>query len=843
MKREMGDQGRSDAPHSGVSRRPAWSHAVLGLALAVLAVSFMTEVGLFGYGTTQVAAGDLAYLLITVGAAGFALAAAWVKRDLGGWGLIGLALVASAAGDLYFQFKVDAVEGPYPSLADYLYFAFYVLAILGVRTLAVRGRSGAFSAPALLTPLLGLATLWSWIVFDPVLGTLEGSTAARMTTAAYPFLDLLLICSGVIALAALGWRAGPPLLLLLSGAAVTGVADSFYASQVAHGFFADQTVIDSLWPAGALLMAAAAWAGPWRRPGGRNENRTDLVFGLVAIAIALAVLVSDHFNRVDAITIVLAGLTLAAAAGRLTLLYFEADRARRTAVEAERERGQIEALHTASAKVALDAIVTADGEGRVIDWNPAATRTFGYGRDEAIGRTVAELIVPPSDRVAHDQALARLAAGGVPSLAGRRREMTGLRSDGTEIPIELAITRASESPPTFTAYIRDITARKQREAERDRLAAMVRSAEDAMLSTDLDLTVIAWNPAAERIYGYGAEEIVGSKLHRIVPDDRRDELQRLLDTVTSGETASVETTRIRKDGELIDVSLQVYSVRDEIGQVVGFSSIARDITDRRKRERERRLNREREAWRGHIEEALDHDGFEFHSQPVLDLRSGHISHHELLLRLRLGDDLVLPGRFLPHAESSPLMRRIDRWAIRSGIALAAEQPVAINLSAKSLSDAGVAAAVQSALDEGGADPRDVTFEITETAAAENLEAAHELITALRGLGCGVALDDFGTGYGSFTYLLRMPVTSLKIDMEFIRALSDDPADQRVVSSIVAVARNFGLTTVAEGVEEEHALRLLRDLGVDEVQGYLIGRPDASWKTDAELASLVASSRR
>jgi EAL domain-containing protein (putative c-di-GMP-specific phosphodiesterase class I) len=199
-------------------------------------------------------------------------------------------------------------------------------------------------------------------------------------------------------------------------------------------------------------------------------------------------------------------------------------------------------------------------------------------------------------------------------------------------------------------------------------------------------------------------------------------------------------------------------------------------------------------------------------------------------------EVILPGRFLPHAETSPLMRRVDTWAIRRGIELAAEHPVAINLSATSLSDAGTVAAVEKALGDFNADPRAVTFEITETAAVQDLEAAQSLVLALVNLGCGVALDDFGTGYGSFTYLMRLHVTSLKIDMEFIRGLTKDPDDQRVVRAIVAVARTFGLTTVAEGVETVAILEMLRDLGVDQAQGYLIGRPSASWATAAEVAS-------
>jgi len=117
------------------------------------------------------------------------------------------------------------------------------------------------------------------------------------------------------------------------------------------------------------------------------------------------------------------------------------------------------------------------------------------------------------------------------------------------------------------------------------------------------------------------------------------------------------------------------------------------------------------------------------------------------------------------------------------------------------------------------------FEITETTAARDLGKARELADRLTGLGCGFALDDFGTGYGSFTYLKHLPVSYLKIDMEFVRDLADDPADRQVVRAIVDVARNFDVRTIAEGVEAEETLELLRELGVDYAQGYHLGRPE------------------
>ncbi len=127
-------------------------------------------------------------------------------------------------------------------------------------------------------------------------------------------------------------------------------------------------------------------------------------------------------------------------------------------------------------------------------------------------------------------------------------------------------------------------------------------------------------------------------------------------------------------------------------------------------------------------------------------------------------------------------------------------PVAINLSGRSLGNAAVMQEIRAALSSPET-ARNVIFEITETAAVADMVAAKSLVNELAALGCGVALDDFGTGYGSFTYLEHLPVTELKIDMSFVRALASQPNDQRLVRSLIAVARNFEMKTVAEGVED------------------------------------------
>jgi EAL domain-containing protein (putative c-di-GMP-specific phosphodiesterase class I) len=164
------------------------------------------------------------------------------------------------------------------------------------------------------------------------------------------------------------------------------------------------------------------------------------------------------------------------------------------------------------------------------------------------------------------------------------------------------------------------------------------------------------------------------------------------------------------------------------------------------------------------------------------------------------DELLLPGEFLPAAERFDLIHVIDEWVINHAIELAvAGHSVTVNVSAK-------------------------TFEITETAVADNLKAARTFATRLRQHGCTIALDDFGVGHGTFTYLRHLPVDYLKIDMQFVRNLLNDDEDRQIVLAIVGVARQFKIKTIAEGVEDQATLEELCRIGVDYVHGYWTGRP-------------------
>ncbi len=271
-----------------------------------------------------------------------------------------------------------------------MYLVDYVALIAGVRLLSRRHAGGSAFSFGLVVALLGLATVWSWAVFGEVMDAATGSTAAVATTLSYPLLDLFLLTATLVALAARDWQFDRVFIALIIGFALSVVADSVLAVRVADGTYADGTIIDALWPAGAVAIAAAAWLRP--APVRKRPPSTDglvPVIASAAVAVAIAALVWDHFWRLDAITIVLSGLTLAAGCAQLVLLY----RARK---EALTRAIRSESLRSASTQAALDCVISTDAEGKVQDWNPAASRTFGYQLAEVLGRDLGDLIVPPA---------------------------------------------------------------------------------------------------------------------------------------------------------------------------------------------------------------------------------------------------------------------------------------------------------------------------------------------------------------------------------------------------------------------------------------------------------------
>jgi PAS domain S-box-containing protein len=245
-----------------------------------------------------------------------------------------------------------------------------------------------------------------------------------------------------------------------------------------------------------------------------------------------------------------------------------------------------------------DAIITKTLKGVITSWNPGAERIFGYTAEEAVGRSITILI--PEDHLEEEPViLSRIRAGDRID----HYETVRRRKDGTLVDISLTVSpiRGPDGRIVGASKIaRDISGRKQSELAQARLAAIIESADDAIITKTLKGVITSWNIGAERIFGYTPEEAVGQPVTMLIPEDRIDEEPGILSRLVRGERIDhYETVRRRKDGTLVDISLTVSPIRGPDGRVIGASKVARDISDRKlaERERERLLENERHARR------------------------------------------------------------------------------------------------------------------------------------------------------------------------------------------------------------------------------------------------------
>lgn len=722
------------------------------------------------------------------------------------WALLGAGLALGAGAEFGFTHAHGEAQAA-PIGASIAYGAFCVASAATVLAASGDFRLRRFFAQGLGVCAFGLATLWAWAFLAPAAAGGSDGDAVRSG------LDLLLALSVLGALCNHGWPTPARFSMLATGLFLFALADSLEASGGAGGE-ALGLVLGGLPFIAAALIAAVAWIGLRVDSRDRRSGRLVVTVSLLAMGIAIAALVVDHYTRLSAGTILLATTTLVVGAIQLVV-------AQRGWRDARAQTRLAEVTSAASEFVGLDAALTVGPDGRVLACNEQARRIFRREEIELVGRFAGALL----DDVPGGGSFEDLLADTAPEGLQTSIELNAYDSHGVGFPVEVAIGPVLGDSALRNVLIRDISERRRRDEENRRLAAIIRASEDAVLTKDLKGTITAWNQGAEKLYGYSPEEAIGREVGELlIPPDRRDEQKRVLEEVGRGETISFETQRRTKDGSRIDVSLRAFPIHGLSGEVTAICTVGHDVSDRRRRERAEERDQEAQLWRRRLRQAIDDDRLLFHGQPVIDLASGAIHHHELLVRMQLNGQLIYPGVFLPYAEESDLIRDLDLWAVEHGVRLARELPVAINLSARSLGSRRLLSSIEERMSEEAASPGNLIFEITETAAAENMQGAKELVRELTGLGCSVALDDFGTGYGSFTYLRHLPVTQLKIDIEFIRGICRDAADRRVVESMVAVAHNFEMDTVAEGVEDRETFELLGELGIDMVQGYYVGRP-------------------
>ena len=230
--------------------------------------------------------------------------------------------------------------------------------------------------------------------------------------------------------------------------------------------------------------------------------------------------------------------------------------------------------------------------------------------------------------------------------------------------------------------------------------------------------------------------------------------------------------------------------------------------------------------------AIERDQFELYFQPQVDLASGIVSGAEALLRwCHPQRSYVGPDYFIPLAEQSRFIDTITEWTIRNALWLSQQWPeaspaprVAVNLSPKVLSDAGLIESLLNMAQIFDADLHLLTLEITESALMEDVSATIKILERLRSEGINISIDDFGSGYSSLAYFKNIPANELKIDKSFITNMLENPANLHIVSSIINMAQGFELKVVAEGVEDRETYEKLQSMGCDYAQGYYIAKP-------------------
>jgi diguanylate cyclase len=529
---------------------------------------------------------------------------------------------------------------------------------------------------------------------------------------------------------------------------------------------------------------------------------------------------------------------------------------------------------------ALDAIIVIDAAGLIREFNPAAERIFGWTREQVTGLDV-DLVIPPGMRDRHHRGFHRHLATGIPALLDRRLELVAVRADGELFPVEMTVTRSDlKSTPYFTAFIRDLT-------EQHRLAAAVAHHASYDLVTGLQRYAV-FEPRLvgmiadgafvavmfidlDRFHGINesighelANEVlraVGARLqalasgHVAVCHFASDEFVIALEG-GDGVSAIAFAERVRN---LLSMPFDADEYRVLLTATIGMGcapahgTTAVDLLRRVQMavERGKELGRDRVcpflsadmrdiedrvAMGGLLRCAAQAGELALHYQPQFAASDLRLVGFEALLRWRsptLG--IVPPARFIPIAEALGLMTEMGDWVVREACRQAREWldaghrdfTIAVNVSPQQLRRPGLADTVGDALRENRVPGWMLEIELTESSALVNLPRVKEELAKLKALGTTLTLDDFGTGYSSLAYLKQLALDKLKIDQTFVHGLPRYLLDASISRAIIAMGRDLGLRVAAEGVETSGQAEYLRDLGCDELQGYLLGEPAAA----------------
>jgi PAS domain S-box-containing protein len=458
-------------------------------------------------------------------------------------------------------------------------------------------------------------------------------------------------------------------------------------------------------------------------------------------------------------------------------------------------------------------------------------RLLGLAVDDELQLDAYMKMVHADDR----DRVARIIADVVATKGSDECEYRIVRADGVELILSVEgeiVTGDDGRALLLRGAALDVTELRQSERERLEAESLFRRGFDGapigMVIVDpMEERFVQVNDAMCSLLGRTREELTGLGIADVTHPHDRAVVGQAHRALVDGDATSYQTEKRyhHADGSTVWVALHITPVRPTAGAGWRFFEQVIDITDRKRREAQLEREGADAVWLRRIRDAIDQDRLVLYSQPIVDMTSGETVQQELLLRMRGEDGSIIgPGDFLPVAERYGLMGEIDRWVIRQATALAATGvPVEFNLSGSSIGDPVVLREIETAIAATGVDPSLLVVEVTETAMMDRIEAGRAFAERLTELGCGLALDDFGTGFASLSYLKHLPAQHLKIDIEFVQDVGNEEG-ARMVRGILGLAREFGLTTTAEGVEDEETRVTLRELGVDRAQGYLFARP-------------------
>ena len=534
-----------------------------------------------------------------------------------------------------------------------------------------------------------------------------------------------------------------------------------------------------------------------------------------------------------------------------------------------------EARYRSVVEAASDAILTVGTGGIIGTFSGAAEQMFGYDADEVVGRTAIDLVaVDDRDRVV-DRLREWVSEGAVIDRASLT--FTALRKDGIEFPAELTIGRMQlPEGARYTVVIRDVSEHKALEDElldratHDPLTGLAnrhlflqelgrvlantdrRGRPPAVIYVDLDRFKVI-NDSLGHAVGDRLLEVIADRIRSTIRQSDvaarlgGDEFSVIARDASSLEAWALAGRLLDAIGQPVDLGDATVVVTASIGIVIGGSaSTAEDML----RDADASMYRAKEAGRNRIVEfsqqvrdealsrliieselrdALARGELVLHYQPQVGVAGLDLQGVEALVRWEHPTrGLLLPGAFIDVAEETKLGLLIDRWVLAEGIRQAgawadAGLPIAvwINLSPALLADPSLPRLVIETLATHGVPSSRFGIEVTERSLLGDLDKAARGIAALRDAGVRVAIDDFGTGLSSLTWIQRLQIDTLKIDRSFIAGLTANDDDAAIVAAVISLAHSLGMTALAEGVETEQQLAALRELGCDELQGFLV----------------------